>query len=146
MINTIQRTTPSISVILFPVYPRTVKRIVTNAVNGISTQTVDFATATGTITEVIPRIINMFKILLPKTFPTVISALPFNAAVILTAVSGALVPIATIVRPITSCGIPNFSAIPAAPSTNQSAPFTSITKPSASNKTSNNNAISFSSI
>ena len=79
--------------------------------------------------EVIPRIIRMFKILLPTTFPMVIPALLFNVAVILTAASGILVPIATIVRPITSCGIPSLFAMLAAPSTNQSAPFTNIKKP-----------------
>ena len=92
----------------------------------------DFATATETIAEVIPRIIKIFKILLPTMFPIVISALPFKAAVMLTAASGALVPIATIVRPITSWGTPSLSAIPEEPSTNQSAPFTNIKNPSAS--------------
>ena len=94
------------------------------------------------MTEAIPRIIKIFKILLPTTFPTVMPALPFKAAVILTAASGALVPMATIVRPITNCGMPNLSAIPDVPSTNQSAPFTSSTKPSANNSNSTNN-ISF---
>ena len=52
-------------------------------------------------------------------------------ALMLTAASGALVPIATIVSPITSWGIPSFAATLAAPSTNQSAPFTKSTKPRA---------------
>ena len=51
-----------------------------------------------------------------------------------TAASGSDVPIATIVSPITSCGIPNFPASAAAPSTNTSAPFTSATKPATSSK------------
>ena len=50
-------------------------------------------------------------------FPTVIPTFPLNAAEILTAASGALVPQATIVSPITICGIPNFAAIIDAPST-----------------------------
>ena len=66
-------------------------------------------------------------------FPIVIPAFPFNAELILTAASGILVPMATMVSPTTSCGIPNRSAIPDAPSTNQSAPFTSIRKLNASN-------------
>ena len=41
------------------------------------------------ITDVTPSIIRMFKILLPTTLPTVIAAFPFNAAVMLTAASGA---------------------------------------------------------
>ena len=77
----------------------------------------------------------IFRILLPKTLPMVISALPFIAAEILTAASGMLVPIATIVRPITSCGIPNMSAILDALSTNQSAPFISIIKPTINSET-----------
>ena len=52
--------------------------------------------------EVTPKMIKIFKILLPTTFPTAIFAVPFNAAVILTAASGALVPIATMVRPTTN--------------------------------------------
>jgi len=51
------------------------------------------------------------------------------AAVILTAASGILVPIATIVRPMINWGIPSFLAMLAAPSTNQSAPFTRKIKP-----------------
>ena len=73
--------------------------------------------------------------LLPTILPMVISALPFKAADTLTAASGSEVPIATMVRPITSCGIPNFSANRLAPSTNQSAPFTRRTNPNASNPT-----------
>ena len=44
----------------------------------------------------------MFKVLLPTIFPIVISAFPLAAAVRLTAASGAEVPMATIVKPITS--------------------------------------------
>ena len=57
-------------------------------------------------------------ILLPTTFPIVISALPRSAAEILTAASGMLVPMATIVSPMTICGIPNLFAMPAEPSAN----------------------------
>ena len=63
---------------------------------------VDFATASGVINAERPRIIRILRILLPTILPIVISALPPRAAVILTAASGALVPIATIVSPITS--------------------------------------------
>ena len=54
---------------------------------------------------------------------------PFNAAVTLTAASGALVPIATIVNPIIIEGTLNFFAIDEAPSTNTSAPFISNANP-----------------
>ena len=66
---------------------------------------------------------------LPTTFPIVIPAFCCIAAVILTAASGILVPIATMVSPIISWGIPNFLAMLADPSTNQSAPFTRKRKP-----------------
>ena len=46
-----------------------------------------------------------------------------------TASSGALVPNATTVSPMTSGEIPHFPAAPALPSTNQSAPFTRSAKP-----------------
>mgnify|MGYP006974352277 CR=1 FL=1 len=86
---------------IVPLYPTPKsKRVIAN-MKGISTFIVDFATRSGVITEDIPKIIRMLRILLPTIFPIVISALPPHAAVILTAASGALVPIATIVRPIT---------------------------------------------
>ena len=44
----------------------------------------------------------MLRVLLPTILPIVISAFPLIAAVILTAASGAEVPIATIVKPITN--------------------------------------------
>ena len=90
---------------------------------------VDFCIFTLVIKAVIPKIIKIFKILLPTTFPIVIPAFCCMAAVILTAASGILVPIATIVRPMISWGIPSFLAMLAAPSTNQSAPFTRKIKP-----------------
>ena len=85
--------------------------------------------ATFVITAVIPRIIKIFKMLLPTTFPMVIPALSFSAAVMLTAASGILVPIATMVSPTINCGTPSFLAMLAAPSTNQSAPLTNKIKP-----------------
>ena len=100
---------------------------------GISIILVDFCTANGTMTDAIPRISRIFIILLPTTFPTVIPSFPFRAEVILTAASGALVPMATIVRPITSCGMPSRKASAEDPSTNQSAPLVNITKPTINN-------------
>ena len=49
----------------------------------------------------------------------------------LTAASGALVPMATTVRPMMSWGMPNFAAIDAEPSTKKSAPLTRSTNPNA---------------
>ena len=50
---------------------------------------------------------NIFIILEPSILPIASPALPLTADVILIAASGALVPNATIVRPMTICGMPN---------------------------------------
>ena len=63
-----------------------------------------------------------------------ISAFPLIAALMLTAASGIDVPIATMVRPITICGILNLFAMLEAPSTKKSAPLASKPKPRAKNK------------
>ena len=59
----------------------------------------------------------------------VISAFPVTAAVILTAASGALVPMATMVKPIITDGTFSSFAVEEAPSTKKSAPFISKMKP-----------------
>jgi len=82
--------------------PTIAKITVIASMNGISTISVDFWIATFVIKPVKPRITNTFKMLLPNTLPTAISAAPFIAPVIETAASGADVPIATIVRPTTN--------------------------------------------
>ncbi|EJW96599.1 hypothetical protein EVA_15296 [gut metagenome] len=71
-------------------------------IKGISVRTVERATARGVIKDARPKMTRIFIMLLPTILPIVISALPFKAAAILTAASGALVPIATIVKPMTS--------------------------------------------
>ena len=76
-----------------------------------------------------PRIIPTFRMLLPTTFPIVMAAFDFKAAVMETKASGRLVPIATIVSPIISWGMPKRDAILLDPSTNQSAPFSSRINP-----------------
>ena len=53
----------------------------------------------------IPSTTHILNILLPMTLPMEIPAFPFATDVILMAASGALVPKATMVRPITNCGI-----------------------------------------
>ena len=92
---------PVTLVILPPTVPQVMKSIVEKIINGISILTVSLFTLRTVITEVIPRISRIFMILLPSTFPMDIPLFPLNAALILTAASGALVPIATMVRPIT---------------------------------------------
>ena len=81
--------------------PSSNKTIVETTTTGISIYAVDFFTTSGAIAEDNPKMIRIFKMLLPTMLPMVISALPFKQAEILTAASGALVPIATIVKPIT---------------------------------------------
>ena len=83
----------------------------------------------GQIRALMPITTKRLKILEPTTFPMAMSLLPFTAAVILTASSGALVPKATMVSPIIKDGIRKRLAMEEAPSTNQSAPFTSSKNP-----------------
>ena len=85
-------------------------------------------------TEVNPRISTIFIMLLPTTLPIVIPLdAVFRADVKETESSGADVPNATRVSPITSSGMCIFFARLAALSTNQSAPLTSIMNPAISN-------------
>src|SRR6056297_1486841 len=67
----------------------------------------------------------MLAIFEPTTFEMAIEPEPFMDALILTANSGALVPNATTVRPMNNGETPKLVAKPEAPSTSQSAPFTS---------------------
>ena len=79
------------------------------------------------IIAVPPKIKPRLKMLDPTTLPIDISVCPVIAALIVTANSGADVPKATTVKPITRSEIFNECAISAAASTSQSAPFQSIT-------------------
>ena len=78
----------------------------------------------GQITAVTPRMSRTLKIFEPMTLPMAISALPCKAPMKLTTISGAEVPIPTMVRPMTKSLIPSRLATDDAPSTSQSAPFT----------------------
>ena len=71
----------------------------------------------GLISDVIPRIKKILKILEPTIFPTAISDFFFRAATIEVASSGRDVPAATIVSPITRSLMPSSLAIFIAPST-----------------------------
>ena len=82
-----------------------------------------FCTFIGFTIAVIPITTKKLNIFDPTTFAIAMSFWPFNAAVTLTAASGALVPNATIVSPINNDGILNFLAIDDAPDTNPSAPL-----------------------
>ena len=77
---------------------------------------------------------NMLTILLPTTLPMEMSVACWTADVTETQSSGALVPKATIVRPMMSGETRHLPAIPALPSTNQSAPLTRSTNPTIKRK------------
>lgn len=71
---------------------------------GRSFDTVDREMVIGDTMAAHPTMSRVLRILLPMTFPTAISAEPFNADVRLTNSSGADVPAATMVRPIIISG------------------------------------------
>ena len=103
--------------------------MVTNIVIGNSFFTVLFFTFNAWNIDDAPRISKIFKILLPITFPSTISPLPDRRDFTLTANSGALVPNATIVRPINILDTLKLDATLLAPSTKKSAPLINITNP-----------------
>ena len=90
--------------------------------SGISFVNVPLVIVIGATTAVTPTIIKILKMLLPTTFPIESSALPLIADTILTVNSGAEVPKATIVRPITNDDMLNLLANAAAPSVKKLAP------------------------
>lgn len=96
--------------------------------------TVLVLTLTGCIIAAIPNINSEFVIQLPRTLPNTISVLPDANALIDTANSGAEVPNAIIVNPISIFDTLKFWAVEDAPSTNMSAPFIKSTNPKTNNK------------
>ena len=91
--------------------------------NGISLLIVPSPTFIGKTKAVQPIIIRILKILLPTTLPIAISALPLMDDNKLMTNSGADVPKATMVKPITKSEIRNFFATAAEPSVNALAPI-----------------------
>ena len=96
----------------------------------------------GLMSAAMPIKSRMFKILLPMTLPRSMSVLPLTMEVIETASSGAPVPKATMVRPMSCLLILKFEATLDAPSTSQSAPLIKMTKPPTRSKTCNNMLVS----
>ena len=96
---------------------------------GSSLAMVDFLMRIGFIRAAMPIRRRMFKILLPITLPISISVLPAIKDEMETASSGAPVPIATMVRPISCLETLKFEAMLEAPETSQSAPLMRKTKP-----------------
>ena len=96
---------------------------------GMSFFTVFLAMVIGATIAATPTISIVLKIFEPTTFPTAMSVVPFRADTKLTKNSGADVPIATTVRPITICGTFSRWAIAVAPSVRRSAPHNTSTIP-----------------
>ena len=101
---------------------QTSKMIEESMQSGISFLSVLRVMTIGANRAVQPTIINVLKILLPTTLPIAMSALPLRAEETLTVSSGAEVPNATIVSPITIGGIRKRLATEAEPSVNPLAP------------------------
>ena len=96
---------------------------------GSSLETVSLLTLMGRIMAAIPIRSKTLIMLLPMTLPTKMSVLPLKSDEKDTASSGAPVPKATMVRPISSLLTLKFDAIDEAPSTSQSAPLIRKMKP-----------------
>ena len=109
-----------------------------NTQMGTSTYTFRLVQKTGAMMAVNPMMAKALKILLPTTLPIAISVLPSMADIRLTTNSGALVPAATMVKPITNEEMLKRRAMLDAPSVSQSAPFTISTRPT-TNKAANFN-------
>ena len=108
-----------------------IKNITTVATieTGKSLFNIPLSTGTGHIIEQKPNTQRRLKILEPTTLLIAISLEPWRAAVTLTATSGALVPSATIVKPIIKLGTLKFLARAELPSTKKSAPLIKAIKP-----------------
>ncbi len=92
---------PSFFSSLFRVQRRESTRTITGAISAINRSKYELKrNGRGATNADIPRIMRIFIILDPTTLPTAISAFPRRAARIEVIISGALVPTATIVRPI----------------------------------------------
>lgn len=87
------------------------------------------ANGIGKITPATPKTNKILKMLEPTIFPMAISDSPLRAAITLVTNSGKLVPIATIVKPITRSETPKYRAKAQAASTVKLLPQTRATSP-----------------
>lgn len=108
---------------------RTTKTEVIRICRGNSFLTVFCFTVKLLIKTATPSMSRPLVMLLPITFPNTISVLPTDRAFRETANSGALVPKATMVKPISILDTLKFWAVEEAPSTKMSAPLINRTKP-----------------
>ena len=95
---------------------------------------ISFGVVIGRRSADTPMTMSRLKMFDPTILPSEMSLFPVRPAVMETAVSGALVPIATIVRPITMEGTRRIQAMEEEPSTKKSAPLSRRRKPTSSNK------------
>lgn len=140
------RMSPSTRPIIFSALPSSItslaqKKSTSEArmTNGISLLMVPSPTLMGSTAAVHPIIIKALKVLLPTTLPIAISALPFKAESTLITNSGADVPKATMVRPITKSEIRKRLATAAEPSVRPFAPSNIRAKPPIKRRVSNIN-------
>ena len=106
---------PILNIVMF--IPSTIRRMVTAIFSGMSLLRLFLVITRGEIRAVTPRIMSVLKRFEPTMLPTAISDFPWNEERKLTTISGAEVPMPTIVRPITNSLSPNFLAMLEAPST-----------------------------
>ena len=117
--------------------PRAMRSTVIRMFIGMSRFQLDGVMAIGRMRAVTPRISRVFMMFEPTTLPMAMSALPWKAPMKLTTISGAEVPMPTMVRPMTNSLRPKRRAMPEAPSTSQSAPNTMRARPPMSRRTCN---------
>ena len=111
---------------------RTIMTVEMRRRSGSSFATVSFLTRIGRMTAAMPIRRRMLMILLPMTFPRSMSVVPLIKDEIETASSGAPVPKAMMVRPISILLTLKCEAVEDAPSMSQSAPLIRIIKPTTS--------------
>ena len=111
---------------------RTIRAVEIRSKSGISFEIVERLIFIGLIMAATPINRRMFMMLLPMTFPSSMSVFPEISEEMETANSGAPVPIATIVRPISCFETLKFEATDEAPETSQSAPLIRRMKPATS--------------
>ena len=113
---------------------KTMRAVEMRSSRGSSLETVSFLTRMGWMRAATPISRRTLMMLLPMTLPSRMSVLPLMSDEKETASSGAPVPKATMVRPIRSLLTLKLEATEEAPSTSQSAPLMSKTKPSTSRR------------
>ena len=107
----------------------TIRAVEINSNSGSSLLIVLRLILMGLMTAAMPMRSKMFRILLPMTLPRSMSVLPLTSEETETASSGAPVPKATMVRPISCLDTLKLDATDDEPETSQSAPLISRTKP-----------------